>query len=471
MIRLLARIVVLLTMVEGAPAAEPALKVGVFAVDASPAVGSPLAYDPTKEVTWPLSCKGVVLLGKGEPIVLCAVDWIGIGNDGNKEFRKALAEAVGTTTERVAVHTLAPARRAALRLLGRSAACRLRDQQGGLRRGVRPRGDRPRRDGRPRGRRRPARPVTHMGLGEAKVEKVASNRRILGPDGKVKYVRYTSCKDPVIRDQPVGTIDPMLKMISFWDGDKPIVALTYYATHPQSYYRTGGANPDFPGMARDAREKATGVPHIHFDGAGGNIGAGKWNDGSHENRQILADRVAAGMAKAWKATTKEPITAADLGWKSMPVALPVAPHLDESKLQDDAREQDGPGPRAGRGGQRAGLAAPVSRPRHDRRRLPAAGASAGAAPARASCSSSTSSPPRRLRPDLFVALAAYGDYAPGYIGTEVAYPQGGYETGPAGLARGARRRARLDGCHQRGCSRTDTIPAKPLTGDALHSLS
>ncbi len=36
---------------------------------------------------------------------------------------------------------------------------------------------------------------------------------------------------------------------------------------------------------------------------------------------------------------------------------------------------------------------------------------------------------QRLRPDLFVAMAAYGDYSPGYIGTRVAYPQGGYETG------------------------------------------
>ena len=30
-----------------------------------------------------------------------------------------------------------------------------------------------------------ARPVTHVGTGRAKVERVASNRRILGPDGKV----------------------------------------------------------------------------------------------------------------------------------------------------------------------------------------------------------------------------------------------------------------------------------------------
>jgi hypothetical protein len=31
----------------------------------------------------------------------------------------------------------------------------------------------------------------------------------------------------------------------------------------------------------------------------------------------------------------------------------------------------------------------------------------------------------------FVAVAAYGDYGPGYIGTQVSYTQGGYETGPA----------------------------------------
>jgi hypothetical protein len=33
-----------------------------------------------------------------------------------------------------------------------------------------------------------------------------------------------------------------------------------------------------------------------------------------------------------------------------------------------------------------------------------------------------------LRPDDTVCMAAYGDYAPFYIGTEVAYGQGGYET-------------------------------------------
>ena len=43
--------ILLLTAVltSAAPKAEP-LKVGVFAVDATPPVGSPLAYDPTKGV-------------------------------------------------------------------------------------------------------------------------------------------------------------------------------------------------------------------------------------------------------------------------------------------------------------------------------------------------------------------------------------------------------------------------------------
>ena len=35
---------------------------------------------------------------------------------------------------------------------------------------------------------------------------------------------------------------------------------------------------------------------------------------------------------------------------------------------------------------------------------------------------------KKMRPDLFVGMAAYGDYGPGYIGTTIGYDQGGYET-------------------------------------------
>ena len=34
-----------------------------------------------------------------------------------------------------------------------------------------------------------------------------------------------------------------------------------------------------------------------------------------------------------------------------------------------------------------------------------------------------------MKPAATVCMAAYGDYGPGYIGTQIAYSQGGYETG------------------------------------------
>jgi hypothetical protein len=37
---------------------------------------------------------------------------------------------------------------------------------------------------------------------------------------------------------------------------------------------------------------------------------------------------------------------------------------------------------------------------------------------------------QKMRPDRAVCVAAYGEYGPGYIGTEIAYTQGGYETSP-----------------------------------------
>src|SRR5258708_3446171 len=109
------------------------------------------------------------------------------------------------------------------------------------------------------------RAVTHVGYGKAKVDQVASNRRVLGPDGKVKSVRYSSTKDETIRAEPEGIIDPYVHLLSFWSAGKPLASLTYYATHPQSYYGQGGVSCDSPGLAR---------------GMGGAVG-GRGNDRHH----------------------------------------------------------------------------------------------------------------------------------------------------------------------------------------------
>jgi hypothetical protein len=421
-------VVMALAVSRVAPAGELAVRVGTFEVDASPPVGSPLAYDPTKGVQMPLSCRGIVLAGGGQPIVLCAVDWIGIGNGGQRVFREALAEAAGTVPERVAVHTLhqhdAPrCDFSAEELLAEHGLNDDAFDDRFLRDVVRRAAEAV---AEATGR---AKPVTHIGLGQAPVEKVASNRRILGPDGKVQHVRWTATKDPEIRAAPVGTIDPDVRIISFWNGDEPLAALTYYATHPQSYYRTGLANPDFPGMARNQRQEATGVFHVHFNGAGGNIGAGKWNDGAPENRQILADRVADGMRRAWEANRKAPLASADVGWRTVAVALPAAAHLDEEQLIATlADESAAVAARTAVANDLVWLRRTQAGDTIDLACLKLGAARVLFMPGELFVEYQLAA--QQYRPDLFVAMAAYGDYGPGYIGTEIGYGQGGYETSP-----------------------------------------
>ncbi len=402
------------------------LRVGTFDVDASPPVGSPLAYDPTKAVTTPLSCRGVVIVGAGKPIVLCSVDWLGIANESHREFCERLAKAAGTSPNRVAVHTIhqhdAPrCDFSAKELLDQvglgDTTYDVRFCRSVMLAAVKAVGEAV----------TSARSVTHLGLGEAEVKEVASNRRILGPNGKVKTTRYTACRDPKVRAEPVGTIDPKLRMVSFWNGDKPVVALSYYATHPQSYYRTGEANPDFPGMARNARQAKTGFPHIHFNGAGGNIGAGKWNDGSKENRKVLADKVELGMRMAWEATKKRPLASNDVTWKTRDVQLPAGAHLVEDRLIAQLKDSEASQPN------RLTAAKHLAWLKRTQSKRPVTLSCLRLGSARVlhmpgELFVEYQLAAQEMAADSFLAMAAYGEYGPGYIGTKIAYSQGGYET-------------------------------------------
>jgi len=407
---------------------EPGLKLATFDVDATPPVGSMMMYDKVlRRDDLPLRCRGVVLLGAGEPIVLCAMDWIGLANEGHDAFRDGLAKAAGTPRERVAVHSLhqhdAPdCDFLAERLLKEVGASDLGRFDGAFARQVIERAA-----DAVRAAISSAQPVTHVGWGEAEVEGVASNRRVMGPDGKVKAVRYTATKDAAIRDAPIGTIDPVVSLISFWNGDKPLAVLSYYACHPQSYYRTGIPNPDFPGIARFVRGQS--VPealHVHFNGAGGNIGAGKFNDGSKENRVALALRLADGMTRAWQATTKKPIQPQDVLWRTLPVSLPLAPYLDEAKLRSDLKL--GTAASLTAADKLAFVVRSKSGHKIDLALLSLGDIRVLHMPGELFVEYQLAA--KRMRPDCHVAMAAYGDYGTAYIGTEKAYSEGGYETEP-----------------------------------------
>jgi len=416
-----------------ARAQPPALSLATFQIDGTPPLGSPLSdggVPPVVAIDDPLSIRGVILLPAGQqPVVLVAIDWVGVGNEGHDAWREAIADATGTTIDRVAVHALhqhdAPgcdftAERIAVehglggKLFDPEFARATIDRAATAAQVAM----------------KNPRPVSHVGAGKAKVEKVASTRRCLGPDGKVMYVRWTTCTDPIIRDYPEGTIDPFAKAVSFWDGDQPVVVLTYYATHPQSHYGKGRVSADFPGLARTQREKALPeVPHIHFTGAGGNLGAGKYNDGSPENRTILADRLAAGMKAAWEATRRVPIADAVVRWDTRDVALPVAPHLNEESLLDtiknkEARERD----RLSSVRFLAWLRRCQAGHKITLGRLRIGDVDILHLPGELFVEYQLAA--QKLRPDSFVCTAAYGDYAPGYIGLAQSYDEGGFETQP-----------------------------------------
>jgi len=219
-----------------------------------------------------------------------------------------------------------------------------------------------------------------------------------------------------------------MKLISFWNGDKPVAALSYYATHPQSYYGQGDVTCEFVGLARNARQRALGGPlHVHFCGAGGNVAAGKYNDGSTGRRPILAARMEAGMRAAWKNIKRVKVTAEDVQWRVHSVALPVAEHLNEEKLLailDDPKAD--PTSQLAASSHLAWLRRCQAGDTIDLTCLRLGSTYLVHMPGELFVEFQLAA--AKLRPNDHVCLAAYGDYGPGYIGTEIAYSQGGYET-------------------------------------------
>ncbi|MCC6798220.1 MAG: hypothetical protein IT366_24115 [Candidatus Hydrogenedentes bacterium] len=408
------------------------ISICTFKTEITPPKGSPLcggAVVPVRGVDDPLTARGVIILPEGQqPIVLCALDVVGIANASHDIWRETLAKTANTTPDRVAVHCLhqhdAPEFDASteeiLAANGMSgsgfnvahAQEALEKTSAAIAETI-----------------KSPQPITQVGFGKAEVIDVASNRRVLGPDGKVKWIRWSATKDPEARAQPVGTIDPLVRAVSFWNGDKPVAVITYYATHPQSYYGFGQVTWDFPGIARKmCEDEFPGVAWIHFNGASGNVTAGKYNDGNPVNRPALAGRLADGMKKAWAATEKKPITANDLQWKTLDVELPLRADVPEDKeraiLADASLDK---GQRQMSANELAWIERCKSGHKITLVNLKLGNVSILHMPGELFIEYQLAA--QAMKPDAPVCMAAYGNYGMGYIGTAISYTQGGYETG------------------------------------------
>ena len=402
------------------------LHLATFACDVTPPVGHPLCggwIAPVRGVDDPLKALGVVLLGAGKPVVLCAVDWTGLRNEAFRVWRAALAAAAHTAPEHVTLHCVHPhnapfADIEAEKLIAAAKAPKSLDLEffaecvnksadalkAALVKAVR---------------------FTHVGTGGADVKEVASNRRVLGGDGKVKFTRTSATTSKEARDAPEGLIDPTLRTLSLWDGEKPLAGMHFYACHPMSYYGDGRVSADFCGLARQKFQDETKVFQMYFNGCGGNVTAGKYNDGAKENRAALRDRVCAAMRAAWKATARAEVK--EYAWRFEPVNLPPRKEPSFGQAASENLLADVTTTAAKRNNAAFQLA---WRKRKD-------------VPIEVNCLDfggkvlSLFLPgeafveyqlaAQKMRPDAVVNVAAYGDGGPGYIPTAKAYLEGGYE--------------------------------------------
>jgi len=407
----------------------PGLHLGTFDVDATVPMGHAMCggwIQPATVVDDPLKLRGVILQGADAPIVLAAIDWTGVCNGAYFRFRDTIAKAAGTTPDRVSLHSVhqhnapfcEPHANELLnkygssiltydepffdKLLERTAAAVKAAANDG-------------------------KPVDNVRMGNGKVAQVASARRVIGPDGKLLFSRTSATKDPKAREAPEGVIDPMLKSVTFASGDKPLARLYFYATHPMSYYGDGRVSSDFVGLARAKRDAdEPGVAHVYFTGCAGNVTAGKYNDGAHETRPILVDRMHAGMVAADKAADADRQPIDSVAWKTLPHVFKPNEDFDYDKLLATVADTKNPTVTRNRNAMFCGwLKRLESKTPILLGRLDINKGSVITLPAETFVEYQLGA--QELRPGGFVACAAYGDGGPWYITLARSHGEGGYE--------------------------------------------
>ncbi len=113
-------------------------------------------------------------------------------------------------------------------------------------------------------------------------------------------------------------------------------------------------------------------------------------------------------------------------WRTLPVALPLAPYLDEAKLQTELKL--GTAASITAADKLAWVLRSKSGHKINLALLQLGNTAILHMPGELFVEYQLAA--KKMRQGLHVAMAAYGDYGTAYIGTERAYSEGGYETEP-----------------------------------------
>jgi hypothetical protein len=417
------------TAERASPPSTTGLAVIPFETDITPPIGKPIGMgfvDYARSVEHPLLAKGVVVRDRGGTYVLCTLDLMEIHNQTYDVLRQMIARAAGTSERRVALHVLhqhtAPAldetaqqlqlekddpRLIASREYTRSIGKRIAEAIGAGRGNWQA--------------------VASLGTSQAKVDRVASNRRLRQEDGTIRS-RSSSTEDAKLQAAPEGLIDPFLKTVSLLgEAGKPLVQIHYYASHPQSFYRDGRISYDVPGIAREKLQADSGVFQIYFTGCGGDVAFGKYNNGSLEARTAITKRLHAAMAKAAGKFKVQPVTA--ITWREEMVDLLVR-RKPEFLAEQNQRILDNP-KASFREKLKAGFNLAWVQRQQRGELVQLSSLSIGDVTLVHLCGEpfvQYQLAAQRMAPDKFVCVAGFGDCAMSYIGgDQILRDVGGYE--------------------------------------------
>jgi hypothetical protein len=275
------------------------LQLATFCVDVTPPIGDGPCVGCMPKVTsieHPLKMKGIVLRFDDRTVVLASIDFCGICNTSDETIRDAMAIAADTTRECVSLQSLhqhsAPILDADGVQLLHGVHSEQFAQHSQFTHEISSRASVAIAASMMR-----LQTVTKIVATKAKVERVASNRRVPQADGSIA-VRASITHEVAVREAPEGLIDPWLRTLTFLHEDQKHVQLHYYATHPQTFYGDARISWDTVGMARERRQNETDTFQIYFTGCAGNITVGKYNDGTHECRQQLSERLVDAMKQS-----------------------------------------------------------------------------------------------------------------------------------------------------------------------------
>ncbi len=209
---LICALILMAGVADSAPNEHPQLRLATFNADVTVPLGHGMMGGSwlSKSIADPLEANGFVLLGGDAPVVFVSVDWCEIRNDAYERWQTVLAETAGTKPDHVLVTTVhqhdAPVADLAAEglLRQRQLAGTICDPEfheravQSVAQALRASLD-------------TAKPITHIGTGQAKVEMVASNRRYLTAEGEIRFDRMSTTRKAVAIAADEGVIDPWLK--------------------------------------------------------------------------------------------------------------------------------------------------------------------------------------------------------------------------------------------------------------------